>query len=252
MLTASNPAVAATGRSGSRPPPTSCGPSSSAPADSPLPRTPRIAVCFASLPAVPRCTSHQAARARTRRRSSCRVDNASAAGNEREGELNLGPVCCCVVCVDDADDACLAAGKVRVILQAAGWVAGRQRWDVLVSVSGKTKLSSRKLRESCPAGPQRMGERRQRTGRKARQVPANLGVDGERKGVPSLSPRRRFPWHPSDDAAAASGGGPEDDGGRRHTGFPLLCAEPMSPRVWSGDNGAESHVRGGRGERRGS
>ena len=47
-------AAKAAGRSGSRPPPTSCGPSSSAPAGSPRPRTPRIAVMLCLSP---RCSS---------------------------------------------------------------------------------------------------------------------------------------------------------------------------------------------------
>ena len=63
----------AAGRSGSRPPPTSCGPSSSAPADFPRPRTPRISLCSVCVPSGPRCMLHLAARVRTRRRSSSRL-----------------------------------------------------------------------------------------------------------------------------------------------------------------------------------
>jgi len=55
-------AAKAAGILGNRPSPISCGPSSSAPARSPRPRTPRIAASFASVDAVPRCTSPRAVR----------------------------------------------------------------------------------------------------------------------------------------------------------------------------------------------
>lgn len=53
-----------------RPPPASCGLSSTAPAGSRRPRSPCTSVCLASVLAAPRCTNPRIARARTRRRPS--------------------------------------------------------------------------------------------------------------------------------------------------------------------------------------
>jgi len=69
-LTAFYQAATAKGRLGSRPPPTSCVPSSSEPAGSLRRRTSRIDVSFAFVPAASRCMSPRAACVRTRRRSS--------------------------------------------------------------------------------------------------------------------------------------------------------------------------------------